>query len=252
MIDETATGNRFGNSLLTRWEPRIKLAGLFALIFSFAFVRNISLLPFMVFITIIIYIMSGLPPGYLFSRLRLPGFFLLAMVVVLPFWSGPTVLWQLGPLALRSEGLVLLLLIATRFVCILTVAITVFSSTSLSELTLTLRSWGIPWLLTDLLLFTYRYLYQLGDDFRRMRTAARLRGFAADSCSALKPLAFMTGTMLVRSHEQSERVFQAMTLRGYGNGTCPLPDFRPMPLDYGLFAMSLLCAAGLIWAQAIL
>ncbi len=252
MINEAATSDRPGGSLLTRWEPRIKLAGLFALIFSFAFVQNIYLLPFMILITITVYTLSGLPPGFLFSRLRLPGFFLLAVAVILPFWSGPTVLWQFGPLALRLEGLMLLLLIATRFVCILTVAIALFGTTSLWELTLTLRSWGIPWLLTDLLLFTYRYLYQLGDDFQRMRTAARLRGFAGDSYSALKPFAFMTGTMLVRSHEQAERVFQAMTLRGYGNGTCPLPDFRPALTDYLLLAMALICATALIGAQVML
>ncbi len=249
MIAEAALSKSAAGSLLGCWEARLKVPALLLLIFSFAFVRDLFLLPLLVVVAIITYAISGLPLKHLMSRVRLPGFFLLAMAVILPFWSGQTIIWQLGPLALRQEGLLGLLLIAVKFISILTVVIALFGTTSLPQLTVALRALGIPWLITDLLLFTYRYLYQLASDLRRMRTAARLRGFAGTSLSALKPLAFISGTMLVRSHEQSERVFQAMTLRGYGNSSLPLPLFRPFAVDYLLVAGAVSISAMLILLQ---
>lgn len=252
MIAEASVSKSAAGSLFGRWESRLKVPGLLLLVFSFAFVRDLRLLPPVVLAAALIYAFSGLPLKYLLARMRLPGFFLLAMAVILPFWSGQTVLWQVGPLALRQEGLLSLLLIAVRFLAILTVVLALFGTTTLPQLTVALRTAGIPWLITDLLLFTYRYLYQLAADLRRMRTAARLRGFTGSSVSALKPLAFIAGTMLVRSHEQSERVFQAMTLRGYGNGSLPLPDFRPFPADYLLLAGSVFISILFILFQFII
>lgn len=251
MIAEAAVSKSAARSLLGRWEARLKVPALLLLVFSFAFVRDLLLLPVLVLIAAIIYALSGLPFSHLLIRARLPGFFLIAMAIILPFWSGQTIIWQLGPLALRQEGLLGLLLIVVKFFTILTVVIALFGTTSLPQLTVALRTIGIPWLITDLLLFTYRYLYQLASDLRQMRTAVRLRGFTGTSVSALKPLAFIAGTMLVRSQEQSERVFQAMTLRGYGNSSLPLPSFRPLPVDFLLLAVAISLSAMLVLLQFI-
>lgn len=251
MIAEAALSTAVAGSLLSRWEARLKLPGLLILIFSFAIVQDLRLLAPLIITAALVYYLSGLPISYLFSRLKLPGFFLLAIAIILPFWSGQTVLWQLGPLALRLEGLLGLLLIATKFIGILTVAVALFATTPLAQVTVVLRSLGIPWLLTDLLLFTYRYIFQLARDLQRMRTAARLRGFVGGSLFSLKTLAHITGSMLVRSHAQSERVFQAMALRGYGNTSLPLPAFQPALSDFLLLSIAVLLAAGFVLAQYI-
>jgi len=252
VIAEVVVSKTAAESLFGRWETRLKVPALLLLVFSFAFIRDLRLLPLLVLVAALIYAFSGLPFKYLVYRVRLPGFFLLAMAIILPFWSGQTIIWQLGPLALRQEGSLGLLLVAVKFFAILTVVIALFGTTSLPQLTVALRTIGIPWLITDLLLFTYRYLYQLSSDLRRIHLAARLRGFKGKSISALKPLAFISGTMLVRSHEQSERVFQAMTLRGYGNSSLPLPLFRPLPADYMLLAGSVFISVLLIIFQLIM
>ena len=87
-----------------------------------------------------------------------------------------------------------------------------------------LRALRFPDLMADMVLLTYRYLFVVGDFFGRMQTAARLRGFQGKllSVRALSTLAALTGHMLIRSYEQSERVYKAMVLRGYGN-----TDIRP-------------------------
>jgi len=51
-----------------------------------------------------------------------------------------------------------------------------------------------------------------------METAMGLRGFKARHINGhtLTVLASLSGSLLVRSYEQSERVYNAMALRGYG------------------------------------
>jgi cobalt/nickel transport system permease protein len=59
--------------------------------------------------------------------------------------------------------------------------------------------------------------------FATMQQAMRLRGFRSHSRSKwfrrsdLQQFATLTGTLLIRSYEQSERVYKAMQLRGYGS-----------------------------------
>lgn len=207
------------NSPIHRWEPRLKIVALFALIFSFSFVEQLILLPPMVLVTLGYYLTSKLPIAFLLSRLRYPGFFLLALVLLLPFSVGSTVLVQIGFIALRQEGLQALVLIATRFICILTIGLVLFGTAPFATHVKAARSLGLPAILADMTLLSYRYIEQLGEDLATMQRAMRLRGFRANRLSRrnLKVLASLAGTLLVRSYEQSEQIYKAMILRGYGH-----------------------------------
>ena len=111
------------DSVIHNWEPRVKIIGLMTLIFTFAFISTLKLIPFIVVISISVYLLSGLPFSFLLSRLRLPGFFLITMLILLIFVSKGTVLFMLGPLAVKEEGLLSSLLIGGRFLSILTLII---------------------------------------------------------------------------------------------------------------------------------
>ena len=93
-----------GRSHLHSWTPRLKLVSLGLLMFAFAAVKHLQLVIPMLGITAILYGLSGLPLSFLRRRLRYPGLFILAVVLVLPFGSGETILAQLGPIALRHDG----------------------------------------------------------------------------------------------------------------------------------------------------
>ena len=103
------------DSPLHRWELRCKLNGFLILIFAFSFVRDLVMLPVMIAVTAAVYVISRLPVSFIQRRLRYPSFFLLVVVLILPFVSGQTIVMSLGPLDLRQEGLFSVLLIAIRF-----------------------------------------------------------------------------------------------------------------------------------------
>ncbi|MBO9998411.1 MAG: cobalt ECF transporter T component CbiQ [Cyanobacteria bacterium SID2] len=209
------------NSPLHRWEPRCKFVGLMVLIFAFSAIEDLRLLPVMLGLTAVLYKLSRLPKSYLFDRLHYPGYFLLGVVVLLPFMSGETVLLHIGWLSLRWEGLLATIEIALRFLCIVTVSLVLFGTSPIVTTLRAMQALGVPSLIVDMMLLFYRYLYETLDRLQIVQRAMCLRGFDARRFSwrNLKILASLAGTLLVNSYEQSEQVYRAMRLRGYGRST---------------------------------
>jgi len=245
------------DSPLHHWETRYKLVGLMVLIFAFSFVQDLRLLPAMLVVTFALYSVSRLPLSYLLTRLRAPGFFLLIVAVLLPFLSGSTVILRIGSLALRQEGCLDLLLIVTKFVSILTTGLVLFGTAPFLAIIKAMRALGLPPVLADMTLLSYRYLYEIGDDLETMETAMGLRGFRArrsgrgghKAMPLLGVLASLAGTILVRSYEQSERVYKAMVLRGYGHSPRPRDEFQACPRDVVGLGGVLVLAAGFVAAE---
>ena len=211
-------------SPLHQWDPRYKLVGLVALIFAFALVEDWRLLPAMLGVTALLYGIAGLPASFLWQRMRYPGLLMLGVVVLLPFMSGTTVLWQWGPLVLKQEGCRAMVLIGGRFVAILTLGLLLLATSPFMATVKAMRSLGLPSLLADMILLSYRYLYGIAEMLVTMRRAMGLRGFqhrrsrwfGVPQARDVRSLATLAGTVLVRSYEQSERIYKAMCLRGYG------------------------------------
>ncbi|MBE9069229.1 cobalt ECF transporter T component CbiQ [Leptolyngbya cf. ectocarpi LEGE 11479] len=215
------------HSPLHHWQSRAKLVGLGLLMLGFATVQRVQLVPACLLVTAVLYGISGLPWSFLRSRLRYPGLFLLGMVIALPLLSGSTVLAQWGPLAIRQEGLLATGLIAGRFFSIVTVGMVLLGTTPLLTLVETLVSLGLPPILAEMALLAYRYLFDIAEQLDHLQQAMRLRGFQPrGNRQSWQQLAAVTGTLLVRSYEQSERVYKAMRLRGYGHSRSRLSQVR--------------------------
>lgn len=242
------------DSPIHRWEARTKLIGLLVLIVAFSTVQDWRLLPVLYLITAALFLLSRLPFDYLLSRLKLPGYFIAFLVILLPFISGSTELFRVGPLALRQEGLMNALIIASRFICIITVTLVLFGTAPFLTSIKALRSLGLPDLLADMILLTYRYLFEMADTLQAMRTAIRLRGFNGSKFSRdnLTTLASLIGSLLVRSYEQAEQVYKAMVLRGYGTATTAKQEFSTTRWDITLCGISVLLAVILVGGQLFL
>ncbi len=242
------------NSPLHRWDTRYKIIGLFALMFAFSSVEDLRLIPAILTITVLFYSLSQLPLKFLLRRLTYPGFFLLGVVGLLPFLSGNTIIGQWGVLTLRQEGCQAVLLIASRFLAIFTLGLILLGTCSFLTLVKGLRSLGLSPILTDIMLISYRYLFQLGHQFHTLQRATQLRGFQPRRLSwrNLQIYAALTGSLLIRSYQQSQQVYKAMQLRGYG--TKP-PRSSEFTIDlYSAIALliTLLMAASLIGFELFL
>ncbi|MDY6804498.1 MAG: cobalt ECF transporter T component CbiQ [Cyanobacteriota bacterium] len=207
------------NSPIHRWDPRYKLIGLIALIFAFASVTNSHLIPAMLLIAGILYAISKLPLSFLLKRLRYPGFFLLGIVMFLPFVLGKTIILQLGFLTIRQEGIVASLLVASRFLAIMTTSFVLFGTSYFLTTIKAMRRLGLSPIIADIILLSYRYLFEVYRQLKMMQRASKLRGFEPRKFSRrnLSVYAALTGSLLVRSYEDSTQIYKAMQLRGYGH-----------------------------------
>jgi cobalt/nickel transport system permease protein len=234
------------HSPIHRWEARCRFVGLLSLIIACAMVNDLILLPALIIVAAGSYGAARLPLSFLVTRLRYPGVFVLAVIIVLPFMVGPTALAQVGPVTLYREGVTQAILTAIRFGCILTLSLVLFGTAPFLVTVRTMRALGVPGLLVDMILFFYRYLADTAQRLTTMQRALRLRGLPTHRLSRrlLSALAALTGTLLVQSAERSERVYQAMRLRGYGQATTPPPHTAIQPADWlGLISTLLLAAA---------
>jgi cobalt/nickel transport system permease protein len=211
-----------GRSPIHCWAPRQKVLSLGALMFAFARVQQLGLILPMVMVTAALYGLSALPLGFLRQRLNYPGLFILAVVSLLPFTSGETILVDGGLIQLRQEGLITMAVMVGRFLSILSLGFILFGTTPFATLVQSLRRLGLPPVMADMTLLAYRYLYNIGGMLTTMRQAMHLRGFGTGAKQhwsarwrSLPPLALLIGNLLLRSYEQSERVYKAMVLRGY-------------------------------------
>ena len=118
-----------------------------------------------------------------------------------------------------------------------------------------MRALGLPSILADMTLLTFRYLFEIGNYLHQMETALRLRGFQARRFSrrGVNTLAWLSGSILVRSYERSEWIYKAMIMRGYGRDTkMTQGGFQSSTLDILAFAGLVLLAIGFVVVQVII
>ncbi len=225
-------------------DPRFRIMALLVLAFGFSTLHAPGALALMVLVTLTAAWAFGLSPGALLQGLRLPGLVVGALVAILPFTSGDTVLATLGPLTLRAEGLAAAAGVALRFLCIFALVIALLGSMPMPRLIAALQALGLPGIMTDIALLTLRHIEDLRRDLGRMRIAMRLRGAAPGfRHSQFRIMGWALASLLLHSHARSDRIYRAMILRGHGApGAAPPPPFRASRSD--MAAMILLLAVG--------
>jgi len=99
---------------------------------------------------------------------------------------------------------------------------TMAHATPWTDLLAAMRRLGMPAALASTLAFMYRYLFVLRDELGRMTTARRARTFGRGP--GFGSLASLIGALLGRALDREERVFAAMTARGWDGTLRTLDD----------------------------
>ncbi len=224
--------------------PRARLILALVLAFGFAAVQGLAVLPLVMALSMGVVLAFGAGRVVL-RRMRAPILLVMGIALVLPVISGPTVLAQIGPVALRLEGLQAAALIAGRLLSIVAVTLALLATLSPFALVTGLRALRVPALMTDLALLTLRYLDEVTAELRRAAIARSLRG-GKRGWRALPDHALGLASSLIRAQARSERLWAAMRLRGYGMG--PEPDALPLQ-NFERLAITgaVIVALGVIW-----
>jgi cobalt/nickel transport system permease protein len=135
-----------------------------------------------------------------------------------------------------------------KTLAVVTLLLVLLSTAPIYDTLKAARSLHVPGVLVQLVLLTVRYIFLLADEFVRLRTALRVRGYRnrADLHS-WRTVGQVAGTLLVRGQERGERVSQAMRCRGFDGAYHTLHDFRTRWQDVA-WACAILAAAGGLYA----
>ncbi len=164
-------------------------------------------------------------------RLILVNIFNLILAAMLPITYEGQPLYSLGPFVGSVEGVRLAGEIALKSNALVLIFIALVTTMSVATLGHALNSLRVPPKLVYLLLIAYRYVFVLEQEYGRLATAARVRGFSAGTnLHSYKTVAYLFGMLLVRALARAERVYQAMLCRGFCGRFYCIQQFR---LDCG-------------------
>lgn len=142
--------------------------------------------------------------------------FIIFMLVLLPFTVPGETMFTLFGLNGSWEGFYQGARIALKANAIVLMLLTLVSTMESTTLGHTLYRLKMPVSLVQLLMFTVRYIDVLHQEYHRLRTAMKARGFhPQNSRHTYRSFGYLVGMMLVRALERSERVLDAMKCRGF-------------------------------------
>ena len=228
------------------WDVRLKLISLVCMVFVIAASRNISLLPMAAASGIVLVAFSRISLKFVLGTLKLPFLFILIMAPILLFTAGGDRFVLFGKIWVYSSGFLVWLMISVKSISILMIFIALFGTSPFQDTLKALEYLKMPSTLIAIFLFTYRYIFVLSEDIRKIFTAARLRGFGTRrGFGYVSVIINFLVTLLVHSYEQSERVSQAMALRGFTGKYRTLSRFRLKPSD-GLKSCAVFIFCGIL------
>jgi len=161
-------------------------------------------------------VLSGVPIATMLRRLLPLNLLMAVLLVLLPLVGKGDALWSIGPLSFSREGLLLAVGVAVKGNCILASLLALLGTIDAVALGHALNHLRLPDKLTQLLLFTVRYIDVLHGEYVRLAAAMKVRGFRPGmNRHTYRSYGHLVGMLLVRSLDRAERVVDAMKCRGF-------------------------------------
>lgn len=210
-------------STLHSIDPRVKVIVAFCFVLLVATTKSFSVVAIALSISIALVLLARLPLGIVCKRLLAANSFVFFLWLTLPITYGGEPLFELGPLSFAKEGIALSALITLKTNTIVLAIIALLATSTIASLGHALEGLGLPGRLCFLLLFSYRYIFVIYQEYLKLSRAAQMRCFQpATSIHTYRTVAYLFGMTLVKSYNRGTRIHQAMLLRCFNGHLIPL------------------------------
>ncbi len=224
MIEETFAQ---GDSFLHRRDPRGKIVAMSCFTAVVALLQSFPPLLAASVCSFLLLLAARLPWAALGRRLLLVNGFTLFLWISLPLTYGGEETVHLGSLALSGGGIRLAALITLKTNIIIAAILALLTTSTIAELGSALDRMRFPKKICFILLYSYRYVFVIHQEYMRLYRAARMRSFSpATTMHTYRTFAYLFGMTMVKSYNRSQRVHQAMLLRGFSGRLVSLYPFR--------------------------
>lgn len=214
-------------SPIQRWDPRVKISTLLLLIFTIASVQKFPLIIFSLALAFCLTLISHIPLNFIRQRLLPVSIFLFPFFIIMPFRQSA------NGVSFHLSGFQLALFIYLKAITIVTLVISMIGTTPFNDSMKALEYLKVPPIFVQMILFSYRYLFVFMMEMSRMNTAMKARNFEKKTdMHTVRTVGNFVGSLLVRSFERTERIYQAMLSRGYEGQIVTFFDYQLTKLDY--------------------
>lgn len=241
-----------GSSLMHRADVRCKIISAFFFSLAVALCHTLFAPLFALLVAGVLLFLAQLPYMKVVRRLLMVNVFTLLFWLTLPFTVPGPLFMELGPLVISRPGVALATLITLKTNAIVLVVLALIATSGVASIGHGLAALKLPSRFCMLLLFTYRYIFVLHQEYQRLRRAALLRGFRpAMIMHTYRTYGNLVGMTLVKSWQRGVRVQQAMLLRGFQGRFYVLEGRRLAASDLALVALVFLSACGVVFMERI-
>ncbi len=238
-----------GDSAIHKTDPRLKIV--FATLFSIvtAVAQQSATLIVALVLAVIFVLAARLSIRLVLRRLIIVSGFLLLIWLILPLTYKGTPAVRLGPFTLAQPAIVLAAHVTLKSYTIVTVFMALVATMPAATLGHALERLRVPAKLVFLLLMTYRYIFVVEQEYRRLVRAAKIRGFRpGTNLHTYRTYAYFAGMLFLRASERAEQVTRAMKCRGFHGKFYCLSDLSTYSLTKSMLAVM---AAGLCVLAAL-
>jgi cobalt/nickel transport system permease protein len=180
--------------------------------------------------------LSRIPVGYVLTRSLIIIPFVLMVSLFVPFLPAdqPAGGYSLGlgTVSLGRSNLLIFWNILIKGLIGVLAIILLWSTTPFPKLLEALKKFRVPYLLTLILGFIYRYFFVFLDEILTVKRAVESRGYRGRWIWQVKIFGRMLGQLFLRTYERSERVYLGMTARGFQGLPRTLNPSRMRKADY--------------------
>jgi cobalt/nickel transport system permease protein len=241
-----------GGGLLQRLDPRVKVAGLFALILASALAARLWVIAAIFALAILLAALSQISIGMLAARvwigaltftgaIAIPALFLTPGV---PVYRLPGLNWTVTAQGLTTAGYLIL-----RVETAATLALLLIFTTPWMHVLKALRIFRVPVVFVVILGMTCRYILLMLQTAHEMFESRKSRTVGAMTASEQRRMAVSgASVLLTKTFQLSGDVYLAMQARGFRGEVYLLDDFQMKRLDWmAAMAFTALTAAA-VWA----
>ncbi|MBI5740049.1 MAG: cobalt ECF transporter T component CbiQ [Nitrospirae bacterium] len=241
--------------ILAKVDARVKLLVALALLLMVLSYKGIFFPLLMSAGALMLCIKMRIPLKAILARMAQPLFLALVILLLKLFFSGkdtmfviklPTSHFPLLTLAGHSDGLLEGIRITSRILGGVSIVMALGFATPFIEFVAALSWLRVPRPFIEIMMLAYRYLFVFLEDASTIYSAQKNRLGYAGIRKGLNSFGVLTGSLVLRGFEQSQKTADAMIQRGY---TGDMPQLKSQPLSVAELAAAVIVvlAGGAVW-----
>jgi len=234
MMDERFTK---GNSFLHTTAPKVKVIIAIVFVTVVALSNSYSVVSTGLTVSLFTLLAAQLEITSVLKRLLAANSFTLFIWLTIPLTYGGDPLGSIGPLVFSREGCQLAALITLKTNAIVLCLLALLSTSSIASIGHALEGLRVSPMFCFLLLFSYRYIFVIYQEYQKLLRAARMRCFTpSTSVHTYRTYGYLFGMTMVKSWNRASNIHKAMVLRGFNGRLIPLQQHKVSKRDlYFLF-----------------